>query len=93
MLFISVRQINLFLTSISSDVSSSEVVAERCWSTRLISGRPTVEDTTVLFFQLYFHTCRKETCGGMNESFVLEGAGAEQVPLTAAFRDGRLCLD
>lgn len=32
MLFISVRQINLFLTSISSDVSSSEVVAERRWS-------------------------------------------------------------
>lgn len=93
MLFISVRQIDPFLTSISSDVSSSEVVADRRWSTHLISGQSAVEDTTVLLFQLCFHTFRKETCGGMKESFVLEGAGAEQVPLTAAFRDGRLCLD
>lgn len=91
MLFIPVIQINLFLTSISSDVSSSEVVAELCWSTSLISRRSKVMDMTVLFLHLSFHICKKKTCWGMNESFVLGGTGA--VLLMAAFRDGRLCLD
>lgn len=91
MLFL--RYTSLFSTSVCSDVSSSAIVAELCVLVHLSdhSGRLKVKDMAVSFLQLYAHAGWKPAEEWMNESFVLEGAGA--VLLMAALRDGRLCLD